>query len=190
MSDSSPLDGNIGLWVSAMESDAEQAVYEVLGESSPSGTNLLVISYRNGPDEWIRDWQTHVGSIPADFGFIHVGEIARSAAAPTASAPSESSPHFVTAIGDPTDLTGLGIQISQYLEQWAGTDRQIIVYFDSLTILLQFADLNRVYRLLHVLAGRIKSVGGRAYYRLDPDAHHSQTLSTIQTLMDDTVEVS
>ena len=174
MSDSSPPDGNIGLWVSAMESDAEQAVYEVLDEPPPSATNLLVISYRNGPDEWIRDWQANVGTIPADFGFIHVGEIARSAAAPTASTPSESSPHFVTAIGDPTDLTSLGIQISQYLEQWAGTNNQIIVYFDSLTVLLQFAELNRVYRFLHVLTGRIKSVDGRAYYRLDPEAHDSR----------------
>ena len=189
MPDLSPPEGNIGLWASAMESDGEQAVYEALSESSPAETNLLVISYRNGPDEWIRDWQTHVGTVPADFGFIHVGEIARSVAAPTASAPSESSPHFVTAIADPTDLTSLGIQISEYLEQWAGTDRQIIVYFDSLTVLLQFADLNRVYRFLHVLTGRIKSVGGRAYYRLDPDAHDSQTKSKVQTLLDDTIEL-
>lgn len=175
--------------MSATNPDAEQSLYEVLSGSPPSETNLLVISYQNAPDDWIADWQTHVGTAPADFGFIHVGETTRSAAAPTAGTSIEASPQFVTAIGDPTDLTGLGIQISQYLEQWAGTDRQITVYFDSLTVLLQFAELDRIYRFLHVLAGRIKSVEGHAYYRLDPDAHDPQTISTIQNLLDGIIEL-
>lgn len=185
MQESSPPDGNIGLWASAMESDAEQAIYEVLSHPPPSETNLLVVSYRNGPDDWIADWQTEVETIPSHFGFIHVGEFARSAAATPADTSPTSSPQFITAIGDPTDLTSLGIQISQYLKKWAGTDNQILVYFDSLTSLLQFAELNRVYRFLHVLCGRVKSVDGHAYYRLDPDAHDSQTVATIQNLMDD-----
>lgn len=176
------------MWVPAMETDAEQAVYEVLSESPPSETNLLVISYQNGPGKWLAEWQTHVGTIPEDIGFIHVGEIARSAAAPSTGMPTNSSPGFVSAVSDPTDLTGLGIQISQYLEKWAESDNQIIVYFDSLTILLNFAELNRIYRFLHVLTGRIKSVDGRAYYRLDPDAHDKQTLSTIQNLLDGLIE--
>jgi hypothetical protein len=172
-----------------METDAENAVYEVLSSAPPSETNLLVVSYRRDPDEWLADWQRHVGTVPADFRFIHVGDVARSAAAPATDTPAGSAPHPVTAVNDPTDLTELGIQISQYLEQWAGTDRQITVYFDSLTVRLQFADLDRVYRFLHVLAGRVKSVDGHAYYRLDPDAHDAQTLSTVQTLMDDTIEL-
>lgn len=189
MQESSPSTGNTGLLVSAMETDAETAVYEVLRDSPPAETNLLVISYRSDPDEWLAEWQTHGGAIPADFGFIHVGDMARSAAAPASGTPAQAAPHFVTGISDPTDLTGLGIQISEYLEQWAGTDRQTIVYFDSVTVLLQFAELDRVYRFLHVLAGRIKSVEGHAYYRLDPNAHDVQTLSTVQNLLDNTIEL-
>lgn len=172
-----------------METDAEDAVYEVLSEPPPSETNLLVISYQDGPDEWLPEWQARVGRVPADLGFVHVGEVARSAAAPSAGTSANSAPGFVSAVSDPTDLTGLGIRISEYLEEWAATDNRITVYFDSLTFLLNFAELERVYRFLHVLAGRVKSVDGQAYYRLDPDAHDTQTLSTIQNLLDDTIEL-
>ena len=181
---------NTGIWVSAMDSDTEEAVIETISQLPPSETNLLVISYRDCPDDWLPDWQTYVGTLPANFGFIHVGDIARSTAvASSTDAQLGSPPLFVSAISDPADLTGLGIQISKYLEQWAGTDTQTVVYFDSLTILLQFAELNRVYRFLHVLAGRIKSVDGHAYYRLDPDSHDSRTISTIQSLLDETLEL-
>lgn len=180
---------NIGLWVSTMEIDAEEAVYEVLSESPPSKTNLLVISCRSGPDDWLAGWKTHIGIGPANLGFIHVGDIARSTAVSSSDSTGTSSPPVVTAISDPADLTGLGIQISKYLEQWAKTDNQTVIYIDSLTILIQFTELNRLYRFLHVLAGRIKSVGGHAFYRVDPNAHDSRTLSTIQSLLDDTIEL-
>lgn len=189
MQTSSPLTANTGLWVPTMETDTEASVYEILSESPPSETNLLVISHRKGPDNWIGGWQTQVGTTPANLGFVHVGEVTRSTAASSPSALASSSPPFLTAISDPTDLTGLGIQISEYLKEWTATDNQITVYFDSLSVLLQFCELNRVYRFLHVLSGRIKSVNGRAYYRLDPDAHDTQTISTIQNLMDEIIEL-
>ena len=179
----------MGLWVSPMETAAEASIYETLSNSPPSETNLLVISYRESPDKWVGDWQTHVGTTPANLGFVHVGEVARSAAAPSPGAPCNTSPPLCAAVSDPTDLTGLGIQISEYLKEWTATDNQITVYFDSLSVLLQFCDLDRVYRFLHVLSGRITSVNGHAYYRLDPDAHDTQTISTIQNLMDDVLEL-
>ncbi|WP_458204451.1 DUF7504 family protein [Haladaptatus sp. NG-SE-30] len=185
---------NTLLQAPAFDTDAEAEIFDVLSQSSPSKRNVLIVSYRQGPDAWLADWRTHVGQFPADLGFVHVGETTRSAAAQTTGATRtpgaiQSPGKVVSAIGDPADLTGLGIQISEYLERWAHTDNQIVVYLDSLTALLQFVDINRVYRFLHVLGGRITSVDGHAYYRLDPDAHKRQTIAILESLMDAAIDI-
>lgn len=180
--------GNTLLRAPALDRDAEARIYDVLSQTAPRETNLLVINYRDGPDKWLVDWQQHAGRPPADLGFIHVGETTRSAA--TTSQATTTSFGFLDAVRNPADLTGLGIQTSKYLERWVDTDHSIIPYFDSLTSLLQFVDLNKAYRFLHVLSGRVKSVDGHAYYRIDPDAHESQTVATIQNVMDDAIDFS
>lgn len=50
--------------------------------------------------------------------------------------------------------------------------------------MLQYADLQRTFRFLHVVTGRVKTVGGTGFYRIDPDAHDSQTMATIKGLFD------
>lgn len=50
-------------------------------------------------------------------------------------------------------------------------------------------DLDRVYKFLHVISGRINSVDGHAYYRLDPAAHETQTIAILQSLMDTAVTI-
>jgi hypothetical protein len=55
-------------------------------------------------------------------------------------------------------------------------------------VLLHYVELERVYRFLHVLSGRLRSVEARAYL-LAPDAHDAQTVAVLQTLMDDTIDL-
>lgn len=181
--------GNTLLEAPSLDAVAEAGVYETLSQSPPADTNLLVISYRQDPDAWLADWHTHVGQFPADLGFIRVGETTRSTAAPTTGT-TDSPFGFIDGVGDPADLTGLGIQVSTYLKQWAPTENHIVVYLESLTPLLQFVGLDRAYKFLHVFGGRIESVDGHAYYRLDPDAHDTQTIATLQSLMDTAITVS
>lgn len=155
----------------------------------PDQTNLLVVSYRDDPDAWLQRWRTRAGTLPAELGFVHVGETTRSAAAAGGRATGGTLP-LVAAVSDPTDLTGLGIRVSEYLEAWAGNGRRTVVWFDSVTTLLQFVDLDRAYRFLHVLSGRVKSVDGRGYYLLDPSAHDDRTIAVLQELADDSVPLA
>ena len=152
----------------------------------PDETNLLVVSYRDDPDAWLQRWRAQVGALPGEFGFVRVGETTRSAAAAGGRAAGRTLP-LVAAVSDPTDLTGLGIRMSEYLEAWAGNGRRTVIWFDSVTTLLQFVDLDRAYRFLHVLSGRVKSVDGRGYYLLDPSAHDDRTIAVLQELADDSV---
>lgn len=171
----------------ALRDDATAGATDVLDNSDE--TNLLVVSYRDDPDAWLQRWRTQVGSLPAEFGFVRVGETTRSAAATGGRATGRTLP-LVAAVSDPTDLTGLGIRVSEYLEAWAGNGHRTVIWFDSLTALLQFVELDRAYRFLHVLGGRIKSVDGRGYYLLDPSAHDDRTIAVLQALADDSVAIA
>lgn len=186
---SSRRGGNALLLAPALDDDAEDGVFGTLTES-PSETNLLVVSYLDGPDEWLPDLRAYAETLPADVGFVRVGETTRSAATATANVAPDSRFPAVNAVSDPADLTGLGILVSEYFERWAETDRRTVLYVDSVTALLQFVELDQAYRFLHVLGGRVRSVDGTAYYRLDPDAHESRTLAVLRNLMDSVVDLT
>lgn len=192
--------------------ETESAVFDVLDRSE--ATNLLVLSYRDSPDAWLRNWQATVGDLPEEVGFVHVGVKTRSTSAapgspiPTSlastsspSPPSSSSPSpdsglggtvvpLADAVSDPTDLARLGVCASEYMEAWEGNDRETVVFLDSLTQLLEHVDLSRAFSFLHVLAGRIESVDGRGYYLLDPSAHDDESLGVVRELADAVVNVA
>lgn len=165
------------LRTSSFSADASARIYEDLGQPSPTETNLLVITYGQDLETWVSNWKAQVGELPDNFGLISVGEQTRSAV-------GTSSPQLVESVPDPRNLTGLGIQTSQYLERWSNTDATTVICFDSLTALLQFVETDTAFQFLHVLSGRVESVDGQAYYCLNPNAHDRQTVATFETLMD------
>lgn len=194
---------NTLLEVAPSNEETESAVFDVLNRSEE--TNLLVLSYRESPDVWLRNWQAAVGDLPEEVGFVHVGVKTRStSAAPSAPIPSSptassSSPDsafdgnvvpLADAISDPTDLARLGVCASEYLEAWDANDRETVVYLDSLTLLLEHVELSRAFSFLHVLAGRVESVDGRAYYQLDPSAHDEECLSVVRELADAVMDLA
>jgi hypothetical protein len=164
-------------------------VFDVLGR--PAETNLLVVSYRDGPDEWLRNWQQHVGQLPAEVGFVNVGELTRSASAslsasggPSRSPTPDDTLPLAATFEEPADLAAVGVRASEYLETWDGNGNQTVVVLDSVTGLLEAVSLDRAFKFLHVLAGRVESVDGRAYFLLDPAAHDDRSLSTVSELAD------
>ena len=52
-----------------------------------------------------------------------------------------------------------------------------------------FRSLQRAFRFLHVVTGRVKTAGGVGHYHLDPEAHDRQTLATLKGLFDAVVNV-
>lgn len=189
MSLSESCPSNTLLGVSVTPSGVPSAVCDVL--SRPAETNLLVVSYRAGPDEWLRNWQNHVGELPAEVGFINVGEMTRSAATQSGASARSLTPGVtmppVSTVEEKGDLATVGTRASEYLETWDDNGRQTVVVLDSLTGLLEAVDLERAFQFLHLLAGRVESVSGRGYYLLNPDAHDDQSLSILRELADDTV---
>jgi hypothetical protein len=80
----------------------------------------------------------------------------------------------------------LGITVSEYLSKHGGTNT--MVSFDSLTSLLQYVELQRAFRFLHVLANRVKTAGAVAHFHMDPGAHDEQAMATLSSLFDAVAE--
>lgn len=97
---------------------------------------------------------------------------------------------FVQYAASPEDMTGVGIKFSELLEQFhaAGTRRNRSL-FDSLSTLLMYADLQTVFRFLHVFTTRIEDAGTLGLFVVQSEAHDPQTMNTLSQLFDGVIDV-
>lgn len=86
----------------------------------------------------------------------------------------------------PVDMTGIGISLSEFLEEFYADRglRRNRVLLHSLSTLLMYADLQTVFRFLHVFTGRIQSADALGLYVIDADSHDEQTMNTLKQLFD------
>ena len=180
---------NVLLLAPPMDARAEEGCTELVTAERPSAENVLHVSFVRSPDERLGSWETRVGpERPARTGFVAVGDSTRSSASASPQSIDPAGNVTVRTVSTPGNLTDLGIKISAYLMEWDGTDERTVVCFDSLTTMLQYTDLQRAFRFLHVLTGRVRATDGFAHYHMDPGAHDPRTLNTLKTLFDGVAE--
>lgn len=93
-------------------------------------------------------------------------------------------------VSSPADLTGIGIGVSELLGSFgdAGIDRVRIAFY-SLSTLLMYSEVETVFRFMHVLSGRIDSIGGLGFFAVDPTAHDESVINTLKQVFDGIVEL-
>jgi hypothetical protein len=174
---------NALLMAPSLGGQGRDVCFDLLSQTPPSKTNVLTITYKSTPQEWVDDWMDHVGVAPVRGGIVSIGQGEENVEGPAWAA---------KIVENPSDLTGIGIELSELLSGMAtaaGDDEEIAICFDSITSLLQYADLQRSFRFLHVVTGRVKTVEGIGHYHLDPEAHERQTLATLKGLFDAVIDV-
>lgn len=156
---------------------------QLLAADQPS--NILWIAYGGRPDRQLERWETHGETTPANAAVITISE--------GNDDPDPSALPFsprVESIGNPGDLTGLGIHITELLREWETGSAPTRVCFDSITAMLQYVDFETAYEFLHVVSGRTHAMGAMTHFHLDPGAHDEQTIESVATLCDAVVEIS
>jgi len=174
---------NVLLSAPALGGQGGDVCDRLLTQTPPSQTNILVVTFTDTPGEWVDDWMESVGVSPVRGGIVSIGQ---------AEAAVDDPSWAVQTVENPSDLTGIGIELSELLSGMATAadeDEHLVVCFDTITSLLQYADLQRAFRFLHVVTGRVKTANGVGHYHLDPEAHDRQTLATLKGLFDAVVEV-
>lgn len=168
---------------------AEEVICSALvSAADPADLSLLGIAVEGTPDERLDVWRRNIGSLPRETGFITVGETTRSAAAVSPTGPSPS-PVSIESVEAPSDLTGLAIAISTYLEDWSDSATTPVVCFFSLTSLLSHSDRSRIFRFIHATNDRLQGIGAMAHYHLDPTVYDEGTVNAFSSLFDAVIRV-
>jgi len=170
---------NVLLLGSMLDEGTKALHNQLLTQRATNGEDVLVLTFQS-PSQWLQTWTADPDSHPGDIGIVTFSETrSRSGALPA---------NVSSVTVNPADLTGVGITLSDYLSDWAGSDAGTIVCFESLTELLQYTKLKSLFRFLRVITRRIEHVGGFAHFHMDPSAHDQQTVATIRSPFDAIVD--
>lgn len=179
------------LVVAPARADAvDVACTDLVSGGQPAAENVLLVCLQQPLDQRLEVLRRHGGDLPAEITVVTAGDGLRSTdstrGGEDAIAASGSTVR-TTIVSGPGELSGLGHTIGEMISSWDdGTQNRMC--FHSITALLQYADLSRVFRVLHVLTRHVDTVDGVAHYHIDPTAHDAQTLATIETLFDTVIE--
>ena len=96
----------------------------------------------------------------------------------------------VSHVSGPGDLTGIGILASGRLYNWYRADERVrgALGIHSLSTLLMYADLRRVYQFMHVLAGRVDGADCVGAYALDTVSSDPEPADRFTQLCDAVVD--
>jgi KaiC/GvpD/RAD55 family RecA-like ATPase len=91
----------------------------------------------------------------------------------------------------PVDLTGIGVRISQFFEDFLIKKNipKLQLHINSLSAILMYSNIQTVFRFMHVFTGRIKEAGALGIFVMDSDMHDEQTITTLKQLFDGIVEI-
>lgn len=94
----------------------------------------------------------------------------------------------IRTVETPGNLTKIGVELNEVLTDSAEQGLDVTVCFDSLTPLIKYSDVEKVYRFLHVLSSQVKATGAQAHYHLDPGAHDETDVNLLVTMVDAVVK--
>jgi len=182
---------NVMLLAPSLGTEGSRMCGKLLSVERPSEEAVLAVLLDDSPDDWLDRWERTVGpKRPARTSFVTADEQTRSVAAGTGASSALPGNMTIHTTSSPSDLTGLGMRISEQLSDWQADGNRIVVDFDSLTTLLNYGEMQSVFKFMHVLKGRIEASGAVAHYHMDPAAHDTQEINTFKSLMDAVVEVN
>ena len=93
-------------------------------------------------------------------------------------------------VTSPGDLTGAGMSTARATEAAMADGGRPRLLVDSLSTLLQYNSLERLYRFLHVITGRTTDVDGVTIQLVHSDAQTERETATLGQLFDAVVDVT
>lgn len=160
-----------------------ELLLDFIAEGVEVGDGVLFVTTNESAGPILEDIEGELGSLPEQ---IRLVDCVAERQGTEGRYPSER----VEYVSSPGDLTGIGIGVSEQLRRFVEADvNQIRLCFYSLSTLLMYTELETVFRFLHVLSGRVDSIGALGLFALDPTTHEPSTVNTLKQLFDGVIEV-
>lgn len=161
-------------------SGKRELLLRILARGARDDEGAVVVTARDPGEEVIEDYRQYV---PGE-GYIRVLDAVSSRSGNAADTDA------VRHVSSPGDLTGMGIEFSELARaaQNDGVER-LRIGFDSLSPILMYVDLQRLFRFLHVFTSQIQSRDWFGLFSIDPDSHDPQVVNTLSQLFDGIIEI-
>ena len=152
-----------------------------LGAGAEAGEGSVVVATQDSAERVREDFETLAVSDPeGPFGVVdcvtkHQGR-------------SASDTETVSYTSSPVDMTGIGIDFSEFIERFSerGVARTRVL-LDSLSTLLLYSDLQTVFRFMHVFTSRVEDADAVGIYVVESTAHDEEAMNTLKPLFDGVV---
>ncbi len=98
---------------------------------------------------------------------------------------------YIKIASSPVDLTGIGIRISRYFEDFSIKKNipKTQLHINSLSTILMYSNIETVFRFMHVFTGRIKASGALGIYVIESGMHDERAIATLKQLFDGMIEI-
>ncbi|WP_248515898.1 RAD55 family ATPase [Salinarchaeum laminariae] len=162
-----------------------RVAFQILARGTENGEGVIVVSTKDGAEKVFDEY----GSFAPDIEDAPVGIVDCVTKQQGAGDVEDSA--RVKYASSPVDMTGIGIKLSEFLEEFydgRGVKRNRIL-LHSISTLLMYSNLQTVFRFLHVFTGRVQSADALGLYVIDSTAHDDQTMNTLKQLFDGVIEV-
>jgi len=160
--------------------------FEVLATGSRDGEGSIVVTTKDDAEKVLEEYAGYVEDVEDfDVGVVDCVTKQRGVG-------SVRDDPRVKYASSPVDMTGIGIKLSEFLEEFYEVrgHEQNRILLHSVSTLLMYSDLQTVFRFMHVFTGRVQSADGLGVYVIDSTAHDDQTMNTLKQLFDAVVEVT
>lgn len=174
------------LVIGPAESPVEYDLCATLCTAGDRPRRRVLVTTIQAPDERLSTLRGYGAGAYDETTIIAVGDRVRSAGrVDGATLGAEGEDVSVERVSDASDLTRLGLLINKSL---GGADEERpVLCVHSLTAILQVVEVEKAFRFLHVLQGRVRSAATSGHYHLDPTALDEEVVNTIRPLFDFTV---
>lgn len=168
-------------------SGKQRFAYQVVADGTIAGDGGIIISTSDGAEHVRRTYESMLGDEEPDGPLGIIDCVSNQQGGEEA-----DDGDRVKYASSPVDMTGIGIDLSELLEEFHdvhGLDRNRVV-LDNISTMLMYSNVQTIFRFLHVFTGRVQNVDGLGLYLMDPSAHDAQTINTLKGLFDGMVETS
>ena len=160
-----------------------ELMLDFIDEGVDQGEAILFVTTNESAGPVLEDLEDRLGSLPDQ---VRLVDCVAERQGTEGRYPAER----VEYVSSPGDLTGIGIGVAEQLRRIAGAGgERTRICFYSVSTLLMYAELETVFRFLHVLSGRVDSIGALGLFAMDQTTHEPSTVNTIKQLFDGMIEV-
>lgn len=157
-------------------------------------TSPIVVAYNETPEDLADRWRQSGAPVPKHFGAIFANSgmaDSRELTQRLRDAFEDEDVMVGAAVVSPGDLTRINIEVTEMLGMWGHEGDHVTLCITSLTTLLQYTDITRVFRFLHATVSSFKAVPATVstHYHVDPGAVDEQDVARVRSLMNDEIDV-